>query len=146
MLNGRYRILRVTGRSMEPTLRNGQWVQTRPLGGRQTKDMRGKIIAFRHPLKAERVYVKRVVGLPGEFVAIRDGNLSVEDVATDEPYVLPSQRARARGANQWVNGPDELFVLGDNRSDSEDSRYFGPISAGSVLGIVWARYWPPAIL
>ena len=134
---------------MAPTLVSGQLAQMRPLGSREcSRGLRGQIIAFRHPADTGKVYVKRIVGLPGEYVTLEDGWVSIEGQPLREPYISDGMQGatRSAGATQWLNDADEFWVLGDNRQDSEDSRVFGPVSRRLILGKVWFRYWPPARL
>ena len=109
---------------------------------------RGDIVVFRAPAVARRrcgaggVYVKRVVGLPGERVAERRGVVLVDGGRLDEPYVKPGHRDRGSYAPHRV--PDgAYFVLGDNRAHSCDSRIWGMLPRRDVLAKVVATYWPP---
>ncbi|MCY4365227.1 MAG: signal peptidase I [Chloroflexi bacterium] len=142
-----WRLLRIKGNSMEPTLTSGQLVQSRPY--RRTsfcEGLRGKIVAFRHPLNPGAIYIKRVTGLPGEHVAIVRGVVEIEGQPLEETYVPGPIETPASGATQWVNNSDEVFVLGDNRADSEDSRRFGPVPLSLIVGQVSFRWWPPGLL
>ena len=87
---------------------------------------------------------KRVIGLPGERVEIRDNRVLINGSPIDEPYLLaPDAVAGTRSfAEPWVLGPDEYFVMGDNRMQSGDSRSRGPMNAEDLVGRAWLRYWP----
>ena len=87
-------------------------------------------------------YLKRVVGLPGEHVRIEDGLLFVDNVHLLEPYLKGMPASLGLGFIDWTLKSDEYFVLGDDRARSTDSRKFGPIKQGQIIGIVWFRYWP----
>ena len=139
------RHLKVIGNSMAPTLLDGQHVQTLPLDPLALGNYsnRGKIVAFRHPQNPRSIYVKRVIGLPGEFITIEEGLVTIDGIRLDEPYLATTAFTPTPGATKWFAGPDELFLLGDNRSDSEDSRKFGPVSSRLIIGSVSFRYWPP---
>jgi signal peptidase I len=104
--------------------------------------LRGDVIAFSHgDGDARRIYLKRVIGLPGESVSIERGVVKVGDSVLPEPY------APARDGTDMrpVTVPqDSLFVLGDNRGDSDDSRSFGPVPLASVVGKAAFVVWPPA--
>ena len=143
----RSRHLRVVGDSMEPTLSNRQHLQTQPLamGAQAGNISRGCIVAFQHPHRPQSIYIKRVVGLPNEHIAIRENRLEIDGRQLEEPYLVEATATSEVGPSQWYTGVDELFLLGDNRNDSEDSRNFGPVSDQLVLGKVWLRYWPPKI-
>jgi signal peptidase I len=133
---------RVDGNSMSPTLLNGQYVLAGGLNLPWNQPRRGRIVVLRHPVQKHRIYIKRLVGLPEESLIIKDGLTYVNDEALDEPYLgLPGHSPRDDGREWWM-GPDEYFVMGDNRSDSEDSRVFGPVGRDLILGLVWFRYWP----
>ena len=142
------RHLKVTGSSMAPTLRDGQHVQTLPWPGGSDSDgnLRGWIVAFRSPHRVGSIYIKRVVGLPNEHIAIRENRVEIDGKPLAEPYLPNPAATRTRGATQWLTDIDEFFLLGDNRQDSEDSRAFGPVPAQLIIGRVWFRYWPPKAL
>ena len=142
-----WRLLRVKGNSMEPTLKNGQLVQSQPLRRSSFhQGLRGKIVAFRHPLNPVTIYIKRVTGLPGEHVAINGGLVEIEGQPLSEVYLPGPLETPASGATQWVNDSSEVFVMGDNRADSEDSRRFGPVPLSLIVGQVSFRWWPPGLL
>ncbi len=99
----------------------------------------GEIIVFRFPGEPQRDFVKRVVGIPGDRVEIVDGRLVINGLTYQEPYVngpfstnLPPQ----------TMSEGEYFVMGDNRSQSNDSRNWGPVPEKNVVGKVWLVYWP----
>jgi signal peptidase I len=107
------------------------------------------MIAFTTPLADKRVALKRIVALPGEQVRIRDDQLYVNGNALDEPYLKAHSTVRtdsggcgyAYGCEPTIVPPGSYFVLGDNRDNSEDSRYFGFIRRENVIGRVFAIYW-----
>ena len=142
------RHLKIVGDSMAPTLRDGQHVQTLPLEPPALKDpsRRGIVVAFRHPLKPGSIYVKRIVGLPEEFISLEMAFVKVDDRLLDEPYLPAPTPTRPSGPAKWFTDGDEYFLLGDNRGDSEDSRNFGPVPSGLIIGKVCFRYWPPGFL
>ena len=134
-----YRRRRVQGHSMEPALREGDFIAVGKVGpGLPPK--RGDILVFRAPNDG-LVSLKRVCGLPGETVSLTNEGLIVDGELTPEPYVSHSFRPQGRYDDQtWTLGPDELIVLGDNRFDSLDSREYGPIRQDVVIGRAWYRY------
>ena len=87
------------------------------------------------------IYIKRVVGLPGEDIRIAGGQVYLNGVAMAEAY---TQGVAGEEEKEWFNGPDEYFLLGDNRADSNDSRAFGPVSDELIRGRAWFRCWPPS--
>jgi len=141
---------RVAGESMTPTLRDGQQVLavSAPRSGRPLP--RGALVVFKHPESPDVIYIKRIVGLPGEDLFINDdGRAHIGGESLPEPYLapmpslnenLPARRATAR---RWITEADEYFIMGDNRHDSRDSRSFGPVHHDWILGRVWLRCWPP---
>jgi signal peptidase I len=128
---------------MEPALRDGQYLLVNKLAYKFSHPRRGDIVVFPSPQDRRRVLIKRIVGLPGEEVAIVSGQVYINGVALDEPYIL---KANANGS--WgprVLGPNEYLVLGDNRDNSNDSRSFGPISEEDIIGKAWFSLWPPGL-
>jgi signal peptidase I len=101
---------------------------------------RGDIVLVRWP-GFERAFIKRVVGLPGERVSINSGLLIIDGVAVSEPYI-PESVTPFPVYDEWTLGRGEYFVLGDNRSRSEDSRQFGPVEKRQILGRAWYRLAP----
>jgi len=137
--------------SMERTLMQEQYVLVDKLTPRWSQYERGDIVVFHAPegfRPANDVpFIKRVIGLPGDTVELRTGAVYVNDVELDEGYVFDDggnvgTEPGPEGAATWVVPTGMLFVLGDHRPASEDSRVFGPIEISSVLGRAWLRYWP----
>jgi signal peptidase I len=139
--------------SMEPALAPGDRLLVDKLTPRWDALDRGDIVVFAAPPPhdAEGVpYVKRVIGLPGETVTIENGAIFIAGpdgapVRLDEPYLAGAGPTLARGASGdtiWRVPEDTIFVLGDNRGSSIDSRVFGPISRDRVIGRAWLRYLP----
>jgi len=132
--------IRVEGISMEPSLHEGQFVVVNRIAYRWNEAERGDIIVFRFPLNPSRRFIKRVIGLPGNTVTIRGGDLYIDGQILDEPYLA----ATPRYDGEWVIGPDELFVLGDNRNNSSDSQNWGPLPMEEIIGKAVLVYWPPS--
>ena len=131
--------------SMEPQLAIGDRVLVNKLSYRLHDIHRGDIVVFeRPPGPASDVeikdLIKRVIALPGETVEAREGHLLVNGKRLNEPY-LPADQATADFSPRRVPG-GRVFVMGDNRENSKDSRYFGPISDGLVIGRAFVRVWP----
>jgi signal peptidase I len=139
LLTGRFRI---EGPSMLPNLHQGQYLIINKVVYRLHPPRRGDIIVFHHPRNPNRDLIKRVVGLPGEAVEIRNGQVYVGSALLDEPYVL----YQGRYSGHYELGPDEYFVLGDNRPNSEDSRNWGVLKGDQIVGKAWISYWPPGEL
>lgn len=128
--------------SMRPTLRSGDVLLVDRLTPAVTGFRRGDLVVFVPPglgeRDVERVYVKRVVGLPGEHVVVLGGHVWVDGLPVAEPYVPGSPPELGPAEADVVVPAGMLFVLGDNRGHSYDSRGFGPVPAGQVIGRVWA--------
>jgi signal peptidase I len=132
--------VRVDGFSMRPTLEDGQYVLVNRLAYRFGEAQRGDIVVFHSPVAATQLdLIKRVVGLPGETVNIRNGVVSVDNETLTEPYIADSPRYNG----EWVVPEGHLFVLGDNRNDSSDSHSWGLLPTANVIGKAILIYWPP---
>ncbi len=133
----------VEGASMEPTLANRAYVIVDTLFPATRPFRRGEVIVFRFPGKPGVEYVKRVIALPGETVAIAHGMVFVNGNPLAEPYV----RERTRYFWGPARVPDDsIFVLGDNRNSSSDSHVWGPLPASLVVGRAWIAVAPFANL
>lgn len=138
----------VQGLSMAPTLLPNEhlWIQklSRYWGGLD----RGDIVTIRsadlpNAKKRKDDYVKRIVGLPGELVEIREGRVWINRKPLDESYLPADVTTTVHGKTTfWRLEQDEYFVLGDNRANSLDSRQFGPVPLKAILGEVWFRMLP----
>ncbi len=106
---------------------------------------RGDIVVFEPPVSddSDKPYIKRVIGLPGETVEIRDGGVFVDDRRLDEPYLAGTATTCPRRACDAVEVPEgAVYVLGDNRANSSDSRTFGIVSVDAIVGKALLTYWP----
>ena len=129
----------VYGSCMEPNLKTGERVLAVRFAYMLGGPKRGDVVIFKYPCDPSKNYVKRVVGLPGDTVEIRDGEVFVNGSAQPEPY----KRLQAHGSY----GPEtvragNLFVLGDNRDQSNDSRYWGELPMANVQARAVMAYWP----
>jgi signal peptidase I len=131
--------IRVDGASMEPTLHSGEFVIVNKLAYKLGDPETGDVIVFRFPRDPDQEYIKRVIGLPGDRIEIRDGRVYVNDVMLDENYIAASPAYE----NIWDVPVDGLFVLGDNRNNSSDSHNWGPVPVNYVIGKAIFVYWPP---
>jgi signal peptidase I len=127
---------------MSPTLASGQYVLAGPLRVRKEQLVRGDIVVIRHPVQQHRRYVKRIIGLPDEHVRLQGGLVYVNDSLLEEAYLNGRPNQHKDYDREWWLGPEEYFVMGDNRGDSQDSRAFGPVHRALIMGRVWFRYWP----
>ena len=150
----------VEGTSMVPTLQNEDFVLVNKLAYRQLDigpfdalvpgkhngdflfgpPQRGDVAVFHSPRDESRDFVKRVIGLPGETVQIRGGAVFVDGVPVNDSFLVSGPAAGSNGTTDVP--PGHYFVLGDNRSASQDSRSFGPIPQRLIVGKVWVRWFP----
>ncbi len=127
----------VQGHSMEPQIHEADWLFTSNLDALTNSIRRGDIVVLVSPHDDE-LAVKRVIGLPGEQVNIHEGQVYIDYAPLHEDYI-----EEAPGYyGEWVIGPDEYFVLGDNRNRSLDSADYGPVAASRIRGAVKLRLWP----
>jgi signal peptidase I len=141
----------VSGQSMESTLMNKDYVLTDKISYRTGEPQRGDIVVVHAPEAANCPtgtgcdFIKRMIGLPGDTVEIKDSSVYVNGSKLSEPYVdsgnqtLPGNFTRDRSITL---GPDQYFVVGDNRMHSSDSRAWGPVSKDDIVGRAFFRYWP----
>lgn len=130
---------RIEGESMEPNFRNGQFLLVNKVQYLIAPPERGDVIIFRYPLNPKKNFIKRVVGLPGEKVEIRAGKVFVNGIRVNEPY--PYNFADYDYGPITI-GPEEYFVLGDNRPFSSDSHSWGLLPTKDIIGKAWVSYWP----
>jgi len=132
--------------SMEPTLQVDDRILVGKFSYRFGQIRRGDVIVFHYPLNPGKDFVKRVVGLGGETVELRDGVVLIEGTPINELYptaLAGGDRACTSNYGPQEIPPGQLFVLGDNRCNSEDSRFFGFVPTQNVVGKALFIYWPP---
>ncbi len=135
----------IEGRSMLPNFHDGERLIVTRLTYLFGKPSRGDIVIFNAPNARpnDPPLIKRVIGLPGDTVAIRDTRVYVNHTLLDEPYINEPCNPTSCPDDEWLLGADEYFVMGDNRNNSRDSRRFGPIHFNQLIGEAFLRYWPP---
>ena len=132
----------VHGQSMEPNLHESQRVILDLVSYRVRPPQRGEIVVLDVPEREEGPpLIKRVIGIPGDTVAIQKGHVYINGEELEEPY-LDQLTTGALAATLIPEG--HVFVLGDNRRSSNDSRYFGAVPYERVRGRAWLTYWPPS--
>ncbi len=124
---------------MEPRIESDEYVLINALAFRFGTPQRGDIVAFHHESAGRAVYIKRVIGIPGDRVAIRAGNVRVNGTPLAEPYV---HFRDGRSFADVVVPPGNYYVLGDNRGNSEDSRAWGFVPADAFIGRAMFGVWP----
>ena len=137
------RLYGVTGDSMAPAFRPGDHLLVGSVPRRPRMISRGAPVIVEDPRVPARRYLKRIVGLPGEEVRLRDGMLFIDGAHLAEPYLGGLPATPGLVEMSWKLGDDECFVMGDNRAHSTDSREFGPVPIYLIVGRVRLRWWPP---
>ena len=133
----------VRGSSMEPTFRDDQLLLVSRMNYLLAEPQRGDIVVFHYPKAPTEDYIKRVIGLPGEIVEIKDREVYVNGIKLNEPYINEPCTQYSCPDKIWELGDDEYFVMGDNRNHSSDSRSFNGVRREFIVGEVVIRYWPP---
>jgi signal peptidase I len=131
--------VRVDGLSMNPTLQHGEYVLVSRLAYKTGEPQRGDIIVFSFPVDQRQDLIKRVIGLSGETITIQDGQVLVDGMKLEEPYIAQPPIY----SGEWTVSEGQLFVLGDNRNDSKDSHQWGLLPDENVIGKALLIYWPP---
>ncbi|MFA5188443.1 MAG: signal peptidase I [Patescibacteria group bacterium] len=139
----------VKGASMEPNFHDHEYLIINEIVYRFENPQRGDIVVFRYPKDPSQYFIKRVIGLPGEKIKIKDNKVYVYNdkypngLAINEDVYLPEDEQTPNlGLTEFILGSDEYFVMGDNREASLDSRRFGPVPRRLIIGKAWIRGWP----
>lgn len=138
----------VKGASMEPNFHDHEYLIVDEISYRFKEPQRGEVIVFRYPKNPQEYFIKRIIGLPGEDVQIKDGQVIVFNDSNPKGMVLtesylPTNLNTYSSSDITVSlSEDEYFVLGDNRSASKDSRSFGPVNEAFITGKILFRGWP----
>lgn len=136
----------IKGSSMEPNFYNSEYILTDKISYRLHAPTRGDVVIFKAPENPDVDYIKRVIGLPADRIKIQNGSVYLngeklrEDYLRDQTY-LPPGSYMAEGVEITIPG-GKLFVMGDNRPHSSDSRRFGPVPFDAIIGRAFLRYWP----
>lgn len=136
---------RVDGSSMEPSFHNGQRLIVDKLSYRFNTPQTGDVIVFRYPTDLKRMFIKRVIGVSGDEILIKDGTVYLNGTALVENYINgPTHGAFTRNHGPVIVPADSFFVLGDNRLNSDDSRYpdVGFVPRNNIVGRAIFSYWP----
>jgi len=139
----------VKGASMEPSFHDHEYLIINEISYRFNEPQRGDIVVFRFPQNPRQYFIKRIIGLPGEKVKIKEGQVYIYNeenpngiLLDEEIYLFNDIETPNLGKPDWIVGQDEYFVLGDNREASMDSRQFGPVPRRLIVGKAWVRGWP----
>jgi signal peptidase I len=130
---------RVDGESMEPGLHTDEFVLVDKVTYLFHAPERGDVVVFHYPLDTQRDFIKRIIGLPGDTISTTSTSVAVDGQTLREPYIsLPFNFE----SDTWKLGPNQFFVMGDNRDNSLDSRSWGPLARSYIIGKAVAVYWP----
>lgn len=130
---------RVYGHSMEPTLHTNQRLVVEKVSYKLHLPHRGDVVVIHMPEHSRELLIKRVIALPGETIEVKDGGVYINGERLAEPYLS----VETRGVYGPLVVPDgHIFVMGDNRGASNDSRSFGPVPIDQIVGRAWISYWP----
>ena len=137
----------VDGESMSPNFHTGQYLIVNELFYHFHAPARGDVIVLRYPLDTSRFFIKRIVGMPGDKIAIHDGSVYITNAANPNGYKLvePYEQQPTFPVGNYNNltlGPDQYFAMGDNRSGSSDSRSWGILPRKDIVGHVALRLFP----
>jgi len=130
--------VRVENISMEPTLYPGELILVSKLAYTLGEPRHGDVVIFHAPNNPGEDYIKRIIGIPGDLVEIANGEVRVNGVLLNEPYIS----AAPVYTGTWIVEDDKLFVLGDNRNSSSDSHAWGFVPLDEVIGKALCVYWP----
>lgn len=134
----------VNGTSMDPTFKNGDYLVVNQISYRFEKPARGEVIIFKYPRDLSKSFIKRVIGLPGETVEVDGAKVTIKNLdnpgglTLTEPYIIHQGSFNV----ETTLKDDEYFVMGDNRAQSLDSRYWGPLKRNLVIGKPFIRLLP----
>ena len=135
----------VKGASMEPNFYDYEYLIIDEISYRFDDPQRGDVIVLKDPRNTRQYFIKRVIGLPGESVEVKEGEIKIFNTENPDGMILNEDKyldIKTGGEIALSLGVDQYFILGDNRSASLDSRIFGPIEEDEIIGKVWIRAWP----
>ena len=136
----------VKGASMEPNYEDNEYLVIDEISYRFRQPQRGEVIVFRYPADPKEFFIKRIIGLSGETIKIENEKITIINSAYPDGFVLDEtnylKNIQTSGDQTITLKSDELFVMGDNRGASFDSRRWGPLPQKNIIGRVWLRAWP----
>lgn len=138
--------LQISNEAMVPTLLPGDHVLAHKTAYQAAEPQRGDVVVYRYPDEKGKLFLHRIIGIPGDLIQVRDQVVSVNDEVLSEPYVQHTDPSSMAGNVRDNLGPvtvppDSYFVMGDNREESLDSRFLGPIDKELILGRAVYIYW-----
>ncbi|MDP2705279.1 MAG: signal peptidase I [Patescibacteria group bacterium] len=134
----------VSGASMDPTFKNGDYLIVDEISYRFGEPQRGEVLIFKYPKNPSQAFIKRIIGLPGETLEIQNGHVTVKNDAYPEGLELSEEYVKyVQSSYMTVTlADDEYFVMGDNRAGSLDSRTWGPLKRSFFIGKPFVRLLP----
>jgi signal peptidase I len=140
----------VKGASMEPNFFDHEYLMINEIGYRFNNPVRGEVVVFKYPKDPKQFFIKRVIGLPGDIIEIKEDRVYVSEggvgdpILFDEGSYLPKDVTTKKKSDtaRYMLEEGQFFLLGDNRNNSLDSRSFGPVDINLIVGKVWFRGWP----
>lgn len=130
--------------SMEPTFQQGDCIMVSKVSYRSSGPQRGDVIVFNPPFDSQFPFIKRVIGLPGDIVEIKNGEVSINGTPLEENEYIAAEPNYTMSATEVPQ--NEYFVLGDNRNNSTDSSKGWTVPRENIIGKAWFTYWPPSKL
>lgn len=130
--------VRVENISMEPTFTEGELLMVNKLNYKFSEPERGDVVIFEAPVAPGKDYIKRMIGLPGDVVTVKDGKLYINGELINEPWV----HEPISYSGEWIVPENQYFVLGDNRNHSSDSHSWGFVPRENLIGNAFFCYWP----
>ncbi len=136
----------VNGSSMEPNFHTGDYLLINEISYQFREPQRGDVVVFRYPGDKSTYFIKRIIGLPGERVRIKNGEVYVFNNQNPKGFLVGERylpaKLKTTGDRDATLKDSEYFVLGDNRDASFDSRQWGSLGKSDIIGVVWLRLWP----
>lgn len=137
----------VEGASMDPTFESGDYLIVDELSYHFKTPVRGEVVIFKYPKDPKKSFIKRIIGLPSETVVISDGKVSIINSEYPQGFLLEESYIKLTKKDNYLHklGPNEYFVLGDNRPSSADSRVWGAVPEENIIGRPIIRFFPPGV-
>lgn len=135
---------KIDGQSMMPNFHDSEYLLTEKVSYYTKAPQRGDVVVFTPPVSDDE-FIKRIIALPGEQIMIKEGHVYINDIPLSEPYLgdtLTEEGSFLGEGVAYTVPAGQFFVMGDNRGNSSDSRYWGPIEKSSISGRAWIIYWP----
>ena len=134
----------VDGRSMDPTFATGDYLIVNKLSYQLGTPKRNTVVVFRYPNDPSKSFIKRIIGLPGETVIVKDDTVTIVNSENPNGFILDQSYVTHKSPSSFQKtlGGDEYFVMGDNRAESFDSRSWGPLQKKYISGEPFVRLWP----